>query len=72
MPEGHADLRVAAVWVESARQIDPGGRGIIRLSPLSPEGWWHLKSGDTITMHEGSPVGGTAAIIEVEWPRTSP
>ncbi|ANZ13906.1 hypothetical protein ACH4YO_32160 [Streptomyces noursei] len=41
----------------------------LRLAPLSPEQWRHLKPGDVITMHEGRPAVGTATVIEVRPPR---
>ncbi|NDU74599.1 hypothetical protein GWI34_18460 [Actinomadura sp. DSM 109109] len=65
-PHGHDDLSVAAVRVESAPEIPPGGSGAIRLLPLTPLNWRHLEPGDTITMHEGNPVRGTATITQIE------
>lgn len=64
-PTPETDLHVARVWVESAPEIPPGGQGIIRLAPLTPENWRHLKPGALITMHEGQPVGGTATVVQV-------
>jgi hypothetical protein len=66
--ESGADLHVARIWVESAREISPGGRGSIRLSPLTPANWAHLVPGDVITMHERQPVSGTATITEIQRP----
>lgn len=68
MPEGHPDLRIARIWVERAPQLDPGARGPIRLAPLSPEGWRHLKPGSQITMHEQVPPAGTATITQATFP----
>jgi hypothetical protein len=62
-------LRIARVWVERAPEIPPGGRGVIRLAPLSPADWSHLERGALITMHEGRPVAGTATIVQVTPPR---
>jgi hypothetical protein len=64
MPEGHPDLRIARIWVEQAPGIEPGAHGRIRLAPLSPEGWRHLRPGDRITMHEQAPPAGTATITQ--------
>ena len=61
---GGADLHVARIWVESAPEISPGGRGEVRLLPLTPHDWKHLAPGDVITMHERRPTAGTAEIIE--------
>jgi hypothetical protein len=59
--DGH---RVAALWIESKPELEPGGRAMVRLLALSPEGWQHLVPGDVITMHEGQPVAGVATVIE--------
>ena len=40
--ESSTDLYVARIWVESAPEISPGGRGPIRLAPLTPASWRHL------------------------------
>ncbi|WP_410564238.1 hypothetical protein [Amycolatopsis sp. cmx-4-61] len=66
---GPADLHVARLWVESAPALDPGGRGSVRLVPLVPASWRHLAPGDSIIMHERSPIAGTATIVEVRHPR---
>jgi hypothetical protein len=58
-------LRIARLWVEFAPEIPPGGRGTIRLAPLTPDAWRHLRPGDVITMYERQPPTGTATIIEV-------
>ncbi|MDI6100756.1 hypothetical protein QLQ12_19275 [Actinoplanes sp. NEAU-A12] len=68
MPEGHPDLRVARIWVERAPELEPGACGPIRLAPLSPEGWRHLRPGDQITMHEQAPPAGTATITQATFP----
>jgi hypothetical protein len=68
MPEGHADLRIARIWVEQEPQLEPGARGRIRLAPLSPQGWRHLRPGDVITMHEQAPPAGTATITHATFP----
>ncbi|TNY37848.1 hypothetical protein [Thermomonospora catenispora] len=64
---GHPDLYVARIWVEDAPELPPGGRGTVRLAPLSPERWRRLAPGDVITMHEQAPVAGTATILEASF-----
>lgn len=71
-PENGADLHVARIWVESAPEISPGGRGSIRLAPLTPANWGRLAPGDMITMHERPSVSGTATITEIRRPMPSP
>lgn len=56
---------VAKMWIESKPELEAGGRAIVRLLALTPEGWDHLVPGDVITMHEGQPVAGTATVIEL-------
>jgi hypothetical protein len=51
--------------VEYAQELGPGETADVRLAPLSPEQWRHLKCGDVITMYETQPVAGTATVIEV-------
>jgi hypothetical protein len=70
-PESAAHLHDARIWVESAPEISPGGRGAIRLAPLTPSNWRHLTPGDVITMHEGQPASGTATITEIQHPLSS-
>ncbi|MEU9401218.1 hypothetical protein [Streptomyces sp. NPDC048242] len=63
--DGRQDLNIARLWVEFAPQLGPGETADVRLAPLRPEQWRHLKRGDVITMHEAQPVVGLAEIIEV-------
>ncbi|MGW7072726.1 hypothetical protein ACWGII_37000 [Streptomyces sp. NPDC054855] len=63
--DGERELSVARVWVEFAEEIGPGETADVRLAPLSPAQWRHLKCGDVITMHEARPASGTATVIEV-------
>ncbi|MFC8614830.1 hypothetical protein ACFT9M_00210 [Micromonospora purpureochromogenes] len=65
---GHADLYVARIWVESQPDLQPGGRGVVRLAPLSPQRWQRLSAGDVITMHEQRPVAGIATVIQAVFP----
>ncbi|MCQ4041923.1 hypothetical protein ACFOSC_31680 [Streptantibioticus rubrisoli] len=67
--DGQRELNIAALWVEFAPQLGPGQTADVRLAPLHPEHWRHLKTGDVITMHEGRPAVGTATVIEVLPPR---
>ena len=55
--------------MEFAEELGPGETADVRLAPLQPEQWRHLKCSDVITMHEARPVAGTATIIEVVPPR---
>ncbi|MFF3420844.1 hypothetical protein ACFYW9_40315 [Streptomyces sp. NPDC002698] len=68
--DGERDLNIATLWVEFAEELGPGETADVRLAPLSPGQWRHLKVGDVITMHEGRPVAGTATVTEVLPPRT--
>ncbi|EHR60182.1 hypothetical protein [Saccharomonospora cyanea] len=63
--DGRTELHIAALWVETASALQPGGHGTVRLLPLTPERWRHLAPGDRITMHEARPVAGTATIVQV-------
>ncbi|SCL45318.1 hypothetical protein GA0070606_0701 [Micromonospora citrea] len=65
---GDPDLYVARLWVESQPDLQPGGRAVVRLAPLSPQRWRRLAAGDVITMHEQMPVVATATIIEAVLP----
>ncbi|WP_329404358.1 hypothetical protein [Streptomyces melanogenes] len=67
--DGQQDLNIAWLWVEFALQLGPGETADVRLAPLRPEQWQHLKPGDVITMHEAQPAAGIAEIIEVLPPR---
>lgn len=67
---GERELSIARLWVEYAQELGPGETADVRLAPLSPEQWRHLKCGDVITMYEARPVVGTATVIEVLPPRT--
>ncbi|MFE6052488.1 hypothetical protein ACFQ6N_17175 [Kitasatospora sp. NPDC056446] len=63
--EGQRVLDIARLWVEFAPQLGPGETADVRLAPLRPERWRHLKPGDVIAMHEARPLVGIAEIIEV-------
>ncbi|WP_189250189.1 hypothetical protein [Streptosporangium pseudovulgare] len=64
-PEGESLLSIARLWIEGRDSLKPGGSASVRLLPLTPEHWRHLKPGDVVTMHEMRPPTGTARIAEV-------
>ncbi|MFJ9434860.1 hypothetical protein ACIRQY_35200 [Streptomyces sp. NPDC101490] len=66
---GERELSIARLWVEFGPQLGPGETADVRLAPLQPGQWQHLKPGDVIFMHEAQPVAGIAEIIEVLPPR---
>ncbi|MEV6551496.1 hypothetical protein AB0M57_22670 [Streptomyces sp. NPDC051597] len=63
--DGKPALSIARLWVEFEPQLGPGETADVRLAPLQPEQWRHLKPGDVILMYEAQPVAGIAEIIEV-------
>ncbi|MFE3741200.1 hypothetical protein ACFXP3_09795 [Streptomyces sp. NPDC059096] len=67
-PTGGAALDIAALWVELTPCLEPGGRSTVRLAPLDPSRWRHLRPGQVITLHEDRTVGGTAVVLEVRRP----
>lgn len=64
-PDGEPELAIARLWVEFAEDLGPGETADVRLAPLSPERWRHLRNGDVITMHEARPAVGTAVVSHV-------
>lgn len=70
-PEGELSVSIAFLWVEGHAPLEPGKCAPVRLTPLTPEHWRHLKPGDVITMHEMRPPAGTARITEVISPMAS-
>lgn len=62
---GGAALDIARLWVEFSPLLEPGGRSSVRLAPLDPSRWTHLRPGQVITMHEDRPVAGTAVVLAV-------
>ncbi|MET8054767.1 hypothetical protein ABZU75_45070 [Streptosporangium sp. NPDC005286] len=62
--EGEPLLSIAGLWIEGRDPLKPGGGASVRLLPLTPEHWRHLKPSDVITMHEMRPPTGTARIVE--------
>ena len=62
---GRTSLAIAVLWVESAFTLAPGESAVVRLAPLTPRLWRHLRARDVITMHEGQPVVGLGSIVEM-------
>ncbi|MEV6682471.1 hypothetical protein AB0N09_37265 [Streptomyces erythrochromogenes] len=65
---GEPALDIARLWVEFMPSLEPGGRASVRLAPLDPARWRHLRPGLVITMHEARSVAGTAVVLEVQQP----
>ncbi|MFF2080166.1 hypothetical protein ACFVXG_36075 [Kitasatospora sp. NPDC058162] len=68
---GHRDahgrpvLDIAVVWVEGAEWLGPGQRAVVRLAPLDPARWRHLRPGRVIALYEGALATATAVVLEV-------
>lgn len=69
---GGGTLTIAALWVEELEFLEPGGRALVRLLPLSPSLWRHVTPGQRITMHENRTAAGTATVLEVRPPAAEP
>ncbi|MGW6287615.1 hypothetical protein [Streptomyces sp. NPDC055107] len=65
---GEPALDIARLWVELTPLLEPGGRATVRLAPLDPSQWQHLRPGQVITMHEDRSVAATAVVLEVQQP----
>ncbi|MFE5190566.1 hypothetical protein [Streptomyces sp. NPDC056628] len=70
-PTGGASVSIAGLWVEDMPLLQPGGRATVRLIPLTPAHWAHVRTGRQITMHEDRTVAGTAVVLEVRLPTPS-
>ncbi|MEU3356025.1 hypothetical protein [Streptomyces sp. NPDC037389] len=70
-PTGETAFAIASLWVEGKDALEPGGRATIRIAPLTPSLWGHLRPGQPFTMHEQRPVAGTAVVLEVRPPVTA-
>ncbi|MDQ8705214.1 hypothetical protein RCO28_22335 [Streptomyces sp. LHD-70] len=68
-PQGEPVLDIAALWVESVPFLEPGGRATVRLAPLVPPRWRHLRPGQVITLHEDNSTAGTAVVLDVRPPQ---
>ncbi|WP_030661863.1 hypothetical protein [Streptomyces rimosus] len=71
-PTGERAVSIAALWIENMPTLEPGGHATVRLVPLTPAHWTHVRPGRQITMHEDRTVAGTAVILEVHRPATVP
>ncbi|MFF2810982.1 hypothetical protein ACFVT2_28160 [Streptomyces sp. NPDC058000] len=71
-PTGEPALDIASLWVEFTPFLGPGERSSVRLAPLDPAQWRHLRPGQTITMHEDRTVAGTAVVLDVQGPEAAP
>ncbi|MGW3590912.1 hypothetical protein [Streptomyces fungicidicus] len=67
-PTGDRAVSIAAFWVEGTPTLQPGGQATVRLVPLTPSHWTHVRPGRRITMHEDRTVAGTAVVLEVHGP----
>ncbi|MFJ8597160.1 hypothetical protein ACIREM_00250 [Streptomyces shenzhenensis] len=67
-PTGEPTLNIARLWVEFTPFLAPGGQASVRLAPLDPSQWRHIRPGRVITMHEDRSVAGTAVVLEVRRP----
>jgi hypothetical protein len=63
--DGARTFNDAPVTIEDAPSISPGTEGTVRLHPLVPELWTHVRVGQAITMHEGSRVVGRGVVLEI-------
>lgn len=70
-PTGGRAVSIAFLWVEEVPSLEPGGRATVRLVPLTPSQWNHVRPGQVITMHEGQSVAGTAVVLEAHPPRAA-
>lgn len=71
-PTGERAVSIAALWGESMPILEPGGQATVRLVPLTPSHWTHVRSGQQITMHEDRTVAGIAVVLEVHRPAAVP
>lgn len=62
-PDGEPSLDIALLRVEFTPLLGPGERATVRLAPLTPSRWRHLRPGQEITMHDDRTVAGTAVVI---------
>ncbi|WEV26565.1 hypothetical protein OYE22_16190 [Streptomyces sp. 71268] len=67
-PTGGRAVSIAGLWVENMPVLEPGGRATVRLVPLTPSHWTHVRPGQQITMHEDRSVAGTAVVVEARPP----
>jgi hypothetical protein len=65
---GQRAVSIGGLWVESMPALEPGGRATVRIVPLTPSHWRHVRTGQQITMHEDRTVAGTATVLEIRPP----
>ncbi|MET9653386.1 hypothetical protein ABZZ44_24390 [Streptomyces sp. NPDC006460] len=70
-PTGEHAVSIAALWVENTPTLEPGGRATVRLVPLTPSHWTHIRPDQRIIMHENRSAAGTAVVLEVHLPDTA-
>jgi hypothetical protein len=51
-PPGEPTLGIARLWAELTPHLEPGGRSSVRLAPIDPSQWQHLRVGQVITKRE--------------------
>jgi translation elongation factor EF-Tu-like GTPase len=63
---GNPAIAVATVTFDHPPMILPGETAIVRLLPLNPEAWSHVRVGQEIVANEGVRVVGKAIVLRVE------
>lgn len=61
--DGTAELNDAPISLEDCQSLLPGHTGMVRLHPLLPDEWHHVRPGAKLDMHEGARVVGTAVVL---------
>jgi translation elongation factor EF-Tu-like GTPase len=64
---GNPAIAVATVTFDHAPMILPGETAIVRLVPVQPEFWSHVRVGQEIVANEGVRVVGKAIVLRVEF-----
>ncbi|MEV4348438.1 hypothetical protein AB0J83_28625 [Actinoplanes sp. NPDC049596] len=62
---GRPDQRIARLWIENLATLATGETATVRLAPLNPPDWHHVRPGQPITMFEGRPAVAVGTVIEV-------
>lgn len=70
-PDGGRSVSIGALWVENRPYLELGGQATVRIVPLTPAHWEHLRAGRHITLHEDRTMAGTATVLEVRPPATA-
>lgn len=66
--EGRSTINGAPVTIEDRPSLLPGETGVVRLHPLVPELWTHVRPGARLALHEGARVLGTGTVLELVAP----